>query len=425
MFESSATASPRIMLYSQDGFGLGHMRRTTSIARQLISVRPDASVLTLADSRLGQFFETMPNHDYIKLPSVVKVGPGSWKAVGMPLPFDDVHLMRKDLIRSALLSFRPHILLVDHMPHGAMGELVPALEALRASGTDTRVVLGLRDILDSPTIVRQRWHLEGAYQAVERFYDKVLVYGDRSVFDIAGQYGFSPTTVDRLRYTGYVCTPQQARYPARARAKCLSGTAPGTKLIAVMAGGGADAYPMMRACLEALPAIQAQQPAVMMLNTGPFMPTDLRRDLQNRARAIPGASVAISVSDTLSYLEAADLVVAMCGYNTTMELLRSGRPAILIPRAGPSAEQRTRAELFAERGWVKMLDPTVLDTATLAEMAIASLGGATELHAHARPSLNGLTNAVDELLALLPRAAAVGAPPLRLPTTVLRQAQVA
>jgi predicted glycosyltransferase len=404
MLGSNNSRSPRIMMYSQDGFGLGHMRRTTSIARQILSTRPDACVLTVADSRLGQFFETVPHQDYIKLPSVVKVGPGTWRAVDMPLPFEEVHAMRQDLIRSAVLTFRPHVFLVDHMPHGAMGELLPALAALKGSGADTQVVLGLRDILDAPEVVQRRWQIEGAYDAIERYYDKVLVYGERQIYDMAAHYNLSPTIVDRMRYTGYICTPDQARYPARARAKYLANAAPDTKLIVVMAGGGADAYPMMRACLDALPTIRAQQPVTMMLNTGPFMPTELRRDLQTRARGIPGAQVAISVNDTLSYLEAADLVVAMCGYNTTMELLRSRRPAILIPRAGPSAEQRTRARLFAEQGWVKMLDPDDPGADLLAEMALASLRGDHPSPIGARPNLEGLTTATNELLDFLPRA---------------------
>jgi predicted glycosyltransferase len=398
-----STDNPRIMMYSQDGFGLGHMRRTTSIARQILDAHSDACVLTLADSRLGQFFETTPNHDYIKLPSVVKVGPGQWKAVNLPLPFEEVHAMRKELIRSAVQSFRPHVLLVDHMPHGAMGELLPTLQMLRDTGAATQVVLGLRDILDAPAIVSQRWRAEGAYDAIERYYDMVLVYGERAVFDMAAQYGFSPEITSRMRYSGYVCTPDLARYPDRARAKYTSN--PGTKLITVMAGGGADAYPMMRTSLEALPLIQAQQPAAMLLNTGPFMPADLRRDLQRRARGIPGAHVEMSVSDTLSYVDAADLVIAMCGYNTTMEVLRSGNPAILIPRSGPSAEQLTRAQLFAERGWVKLLHPDHADGARLAEMAIATLSGRDEPPVVARPTLQGLTAAASEILALIPQTA--------------------
>src|SRR5690606_15466159 len=101
---------------------------------------------------------------------------------------------------------------------------------------DTRVVLGLRDILDAPETVRQRWRSEGAYEAIERYYDRVLVYGQREVYDLAEHYGFSPAIAGRLGYTGYICTPRTARYPARARAKYLAGAPAGTKLIVAMAG---------------------------------------------------------------------------------------------------------------------------------------------------------------------------------------------
>jgi predicted glycosyltransferase len=211
MYRQNSQPQPRIMMYSQDGFGLGHMRRTTSIANQIASVRPDSSILTMADSRLGQYFESSQNHDYLKLPSIVKVGPGDWRAVSLPLPFADVHLMRRELIRSAVLSYRPDVLLVDHMPHGAMGELLPTLDALKDSGAHTKIVLGLRDILDAPEVVSTRWRGEGAYEAIERYYDMVLVYGKREVFDLGQQYQFSPAMRERLRYTGYICTPQAPR----------------------------------------------------------------------------------------------------------------------------------------------------------------------------------------------------------------------
>jgi predicted glycosyltransferase len=277
-----------------------------------------------------------------------------------------------------------------------MGELLPTLDLLRTTGAATRVILGLRDILDAPHVVQQRWREEGAYEAIERYYHTVLVYGEQSVFDMAKQYEFSPAITERMHYSGYVCTPDKARYPERARAKYA--TDPATKLIVVMAGGGADAYPMMRTSLEALPHIQKQQKATMLLNTGPFMPADLRRDLQRRARQVPGATVEMSVSDTLSYVEAADLVIGMCGYNTTMEILRSGNPAILIPRSGPSAEQLTRAQLFADRGWVKMMHPDQADSMVLADMALATLTGQDAPPKLARPTLQGIEAAAGAIL---------------------------
>ena len=108
--ESSQQIQPRIMMYSQDGLGLGHMRRTSSIANQIAQVRSDAAILTMADSRLGQFFETSSNHDYLKLPSIRKLGPGQWSPVSLSSPFADVLALRAETIRALNEELAPLIL---------------------------------------------------------------------------------------------------------------------------------------------------------------------------------------------------------------------------------------------------------------------------------------------------------------------------
>lgn len=411
----------RIATYSQDGLGLGHMRRTHLIASQFLGLCPDASVLTLSDSQLGQFFTPAPNHDYLKLPSIVKDGPGQWRAANLTLPFSEVSALRRELIERTVLSFRPQILLVDHMPHGAMGELLPTLAALRASGAETKIVLGLRDILDAPEVVQSRWKIEGAYDAVEQYYDRVLIYGMREVFDLAEQYRFSPRLADRLHYCGYVCESEKqgaaelstgsravrsAKHNAGAalRRRLLTGANACAKLVVAMAGGGADAYPMMRTLVDALPAIQRRQHSFLVLITGPFMPLEMREDLKARAQGLP-VRIITSVDDTNSYLQAADLVVAMAGYNTSVEILQSGKRAIFVPRRGPSAEQRTRAQLFAARGWVDMLDPDELSADTLAPLVVQNLSlGSTSITPY-KPDLQGVHVAAEQLLDLLPAPA--------------------
>ena len=177
-----------MLIYSQDGLGLGHMRRTSLLAAEFLRQVPGASALTLSDSPLGQFFATAPGHDFLKLPSIRKSGPGEWEAVSLSASFRDVLALRRRLIASAVREFDPDILLVDHMPHGAMGELVPALQKLR--NHRAQVVLGLRDVIDNPEVVRRRWTAEGAYEALEEFYDEVLVYGSRDVLDVAREYAW-------------------------------------------------------------------------------------------------------------------------------------------------------------------------------------------------------------------------------------------
>lgn len=393
---------PRMLIYSQDGLGLGHLRRTSALATQFLAARPGASVLTVSDSPLGRFFPMAEDHDYVKLPSIRKAGPGDWRPLSLSMPFPEVLDLRKQLIRGAVASFRPDVVLVDHMPHGAMGELVPALEDL--SGGASRVVLGLRDIVDAPDVVRARWAVEGAYEAVEQYYDEVLVYGSQDVFDVTQEYDWPVAAARRATYCGYVCAPAQLRGVERLRRRTLAGR-PDAQHVVAMAGGGADAHPLFRALLEALPAVDAESPVVLTMVTGPFMPQPLRRDLFSRARGLP-VRLLDTVSDAQNHLAAADLVVAMAGYNTTTEILQLARPALLVPRAGPSAEQRMRARLFAERGWVRWLEPDGLHAGALAGAVLRALEDAAARREQAlpraqRPDLEGRSAAVARLLALL------------------------
>ena len=409
--EDAGATGPRLLVYSQDGLGLGHLRRTSAIATEFLRACPDACVLTVSDSPLGTFFGIAPNQDYLKLPSLVKTGPGAWHSLSLPLPSSELLALRRDLICSAALSFRPDIVLVDHMPHGALGELLPTLDALRS--TPAKLVLGLRDILDAPHVVRRRWQAEGAYAAIEEHYDLVLVYGSRAVFDVAAQYAWTRNAAARLVYCGYVCTPTAARQAGRIRTKGLAlatgapdKTARRTngkaskqppRLVVAMAGGGADAYPLMDALIDALPRIRASHPCALAIITGPFMPDAKRRQLQARAQGQP-VKVRKSVGDIPSYIAAADVVVGMAGYNTTAEILSIGTPAVLVPRAAPSAEQRMRARLFGERGWVQVVDPDDLSPRTLADAVLNALSGSPALEG---PDLAGLEVAVGEILSLL------------------------
>lgn len=390
----------RIAIYSQDGFGLGHMQRTGSIAWEIYRLRSEASILTFSDSLLGQFFPISPHHDYIKLPSIAKESPGVWKATHLRMDFPEILKLRQDLIRNVLLSYAPDIFLVDHMPHGAMGELLPALEALDRAGIPTQNVLGLRDILDSPDVTINRWQIEGAYDVIERYYARILVFGMQDVYDVAEQYQLPENTVKKLYYCGYVSNLDHDRNAYNIRARYLAGQSPDTRLIVVMAGGGADAYSMMSTLIEALPKVLEEQPCVLTVITGPFMPVELIADLERRAGRLP-IQMLEAVTDSLSYISAADLVIAMAGYNTSVEILRMKTPAILIPRAGPSAEQRTRARLFAERQWVDMIDPDQLTSENLAQCISAHLMHPNRSKPSILPNISGAAVAAKHTLAVL------------------------
>ena len=192
-----------------------------------------------------------------------------------------------------------------------------------------------------------------------------------------------------------VCTPEAPTHPKRVRSRHLAGVRGGGLLVA-MAGGGADAYELMSTLLDSVTEIRASQPCALLLVTGPFMPESERDDLKRRARRLR-VHVRTTVSDPLSYVAAADLVVSMAGYNTTMEVLRLGTPALLVPRRGPSSEQRMRARRFAAQGWLSMLDPDELSAGRLASAVLDALSSASPRPAGTGPDLGGLDRAVDHL----------------------------
>jgi predicted glycosyltransferase len=391
----SAPAQPRLLVYSQDGLGLGHLRRTTLLVTEFLAATPGATALTISDSPLGQFFSTDIGHDYLKLPSIRKTGPGDWRPLSLSLSFSEVLRLRREVIRSAVTSFQPDVLLVDHMPHGAMGELVPTLEAIESS--PIRVVLGLRDILDAPATIRQRWRLEGAFEAVDRHYHDVLVYGSQDVFDVAHEYDWPATASSKLRYCGYVCAPLVPSASRDDIRTTYMGSPDQGDLVVAMAGGGADGDALFASLLQAVPAVLEYRRCTFVIVTGPFLPSDKRRELLEMAKDLP-VHVIPTVRNSLALLDAADLVVAMAGYNTTVEILSLGRRALLVPRAGPSAEQKLRARLFAERGWIAWLPPESLSGSTLANALLDQLHGGASATTVDGLDMSGRSAAVQHLL---------------------------
>lgn len=397
------STEPRLLIYSQDGLGLGHLRRTSLLAAEFLAAQPGASVLTISDSPAGEFFSTAPGHDYLKLPSIRKVRPRVWTPLELSLPFDEVQALRTDVIRTAALSFKPDVLLVDHMPHGAMGELFPTLEALE--GSPVRMVLGLRDILDAPVTVSRVWQEEGAFDAVERHFHDVLVYGSRDVFDVAAEYAWPPELSTRLRYCGYVCAPPSSSPVEPVRRRFL-GDVPGGELVVAMAGGGADAQPLFDVLLSAVPELVSDRRIVVVIVTGPFLRKADRDELERKARGLP-VHLIQTVDDSLNYLGAADLIVGMAGYNTTAEVLSLANRALLVPRAGPSAEQQMRASRFAERGWIRWLPAPSLSPKALADEMVRALDTPPAPPSVA-PDLRGRERAAAHLLAGLNGHAAAG-----------------
>lgn len=385
----------RIMMYSHDGFGLGHVKRNTNIATRFVAECPGSSVLMLVGCPYGAMFELPAGVDYLKLPSIIKVATGEWRSRGLHISAEQTKAIRSATIQNAVEQFEPDLLLVDHVPIGVWGELLPTLQFLQSQTVRPKIVLGLRDILDAPEVVESAWRKDDTYDAIDRYYDHIFVYGDEKVFDTAAHYRLGDAGSGKVHYCGYLTSTA----PFADNPQLRHGLPPNhNKLVVVVGGGGYDAYPMMAKCIEAWPLMGNTEVPNGILITGPLMPPEQRAALQSAAKGFP-VRVLNHVEDSRSYISAANLVVTMAGYNALLESLRLRKKTLVIPRSGPSAEQRMRSQVFSALGLVQWLDP---DTTSSAEVARAIRANVeNESDPPAAPHMDGATNTVRRMRELI------------------------
>lgn len=340
------TLGMKILMYSHDSYGLGHLRRTLALAEAFIEHDPDTSVLILTGSTVSGTFRMSRGIDVVKLPSVVKVANGVYEPSRMSIEFEHLRKLRSRLILSAAESFGPHAFVVDKAPLGMKRELARTLELFRDERPSVLTVLGLRDVMDDPDRVRRHWRDGRIAEAIDRLYDLVLIYGPREVYDPLPEYGLPDAILYRSYYVGYVGRSPALEEAPDAGSRCGH--------VLVTAGGGGDGLHLIENYLEGLRTPSPSFGSIVV--TGPLMDEESKRKVDRLAQGLR-VRVFEFRADMEHLIQRARVVVSMGGYNTTTELLASRKPALIIPRVEPRVEQLIRAERLASLGLVDMIHP--------------------------------------------------------------------
>ena len=267
-------AATKVCIYSHDTFGLGHLRRNLAIADQLLRSESPFEVWLLTGSPVIRQWNLPAGLHVQPLPPVIKTGAERYAARASGQLFGLTKGYREALIMKLVEEQRPEVFLVDHAPAGMNGELLSTLALIRNEIPETRTVLGLRDILDSPESVRRTWQEQDVHALIEHAYDDVFVYGSERLFDVVSAYGLSANVAQRVKYCGYVVGRsrfEQLQIAAGGNVcwdRRCSGERP---VVLVTAGGGGDGYFLMRAYLQGLCAGAAND-FYSVIVTGPLMP---------------------------------------------------------------------------------------------------------------------------------------------------------
>ncbi len=348
----------RLFLYSHDGLGLGHLRRNLAIAREIANLEPGASILLATGTDEFSHIGLPGNIDILKLPALRKVSNGRYTARYLQIPSADILALRSTLLTTAIQMFRPSVMLVDKHPVGVNGELCEALDVLLETGG--RTVLGLRAILDDRATVLKEWTNQQINDVILKYYDRVLIYGDRNVFDPVTEYGFPLTTAGLTQFCGYVVNRLHEERPDEHKLPFLINNSQKQPTVLATPGGGEDGFRILKTFINAAMG----EPWKGIVVTGPMMPDDKRKILMEYA-AEAGVSFYVTVPNLDEWFGYVDALVCMGGYNTIVEAVFKGTPTVCIPRTYPRTEQLIRARAFEKPGLIRALEPERLNIHSL------------------------------------------------------------
>jgi predicted glycosyltransferase len=344
----ASSRSKRVLIYSHDSFGLGHVSRCRTIANALVEADESVSVLILSGSPMIGSYEFHSGIDFVRVPGVVKQLSGEYDSANLRVGVEHTMEMRTRIIRDTADIFRPDLFIVDKEPLGLRGEVGPALHLLKERGTP--LVLGLRDVMDDPAALAQEWERKKIVPALRDLYDEIWIYGLPQINKPLTGIDVPPSVRHKMVYTGYLHRelPLHADIPHEIEEI-------DRPFILVTSGGGGDGEDLVDWVLAAYEH-DPNIPYGAVIVFGPFMSATARESFKDRAAKFKNIRTLTFTNNLGALMQRAAGVVAMGGYNTFCEILSFDKRAIIVPRTKPRLEQFIRARAARNIGLVEMLD---------------------------------------------------------------------
>lgn len=348
---------PGLLIYCQHSVGIGHLTRSFAIAAALAS---RFQVTFLNGGPVPEGIPVPAGVEVIDLPPLGMTTDGH-ALVGREgiADIDDARHRRRAAILEAFERVRPAVLLVELFPFGRKKfafELLPLLKHVRARHPDTVVVSSLRDILVASRRDQQH-HDDRAEWICRRYFDAVLVHADPQLARLEDTFRPRRALTTPVHYTGLVVPELRAtpvpRWPERP--------------ILVSAGGGIVGFPLFRCAILAHSMLDPLSAPPLRIIAGPFLPEGEWQELQGLVATHPRITLERAVPDLIAEMRGAAVSLSQCGYNTALDIVRAGVPALVVPYgAEREDEQRNRAQRLAQLGVMRCLPESQLTPATLA-----------------------------------------------------------
>jgi predicted glycosyltransferase len=384
--------SRRILCFVQHLLGIGHVRRSAAIVRQLLAGGHTVEVL------YGGFpvgVADFGNAAFTQLPPVKAANTAYTHLIdsaGAPLS-PALSAERLALMLARLAAFAPDVLMMEMFPFGRRqlrGELIPLLEQARAMSPKPVLVSSVRDVLiPRRDPAKDRWMAATANQ----LFDHIIVHADPQFIQLADTFAFADLLTVPLHYSGYVVERESA-------ATDDVGT---EEEVLVSTGGGQTGEPLLKAALAAR-RLGAAAGLPWRLRAGPNLPAATFERLRAEAATLPNTILECAQADFPARLRHCALSISQAGYNTAMDILAAGCRAIVVPLAGDDqTEQTYRAERLAARGAFRLLPTDAATPDALRALINTALTTPKPTQNGLALDLDGSTHTAQVLAQLAPR----------------------
>ncbi|GMT99605.1 glycosyltransferase [Corallococcus caeni] len=319
---SSGPPQKRALFYVFDaGTGVGHLRRLSSIARQL---QGRFSCLVVTGHRAAAHWFVPEECEYVHLPSWDSLLEAKARYWGREpfVAFDKRRAirLRREILRGVVRGFQPDAIFVDHLPLGAEEELSTILKNTRC-----RKYFVTRGVLNETEDLRRLILGSKAHHYLMTQYDRIFVAADSKVVDFARQYNLPPELRAKTLHTGYVAQGISPELIARARAD--RGLGDDDVWVVASAGGGQMGERLIAGCLELASKFKNVAFDIVMGPRSKLTWPDPHRTVIVRERLHLHKEAA-----HMPYLNAsADLVISSGGYNTLQEALQGKANILCFP----------------------------------------------------------------------------------------------
>lgn len=354
--DASAREDCRVLIYSHDSFGLGHLRRCRAIAHSLVGKYNKLSVLILSGSPIIGSFDFRARVDFVRVPGVIKLRNGDYTALSLHMDIEKTMELRGSIIQHTADVFDPDIFIVDKEPLGLRGEVAETLRMLKKRGT--HLVLGLRDVMDEPALLVPEWERKNVLPALEELYDEIWIYGLPQFYDPLTGIDLPESVRRKITYTGYL------RYGVPDAAASVPTAITDKPYYLVTAGGGGDGEALIDWVLRAYESGE-EIPHRALIVFGPFMQNDAQDKFLARIEKLANVDAIVFDAHIEHLMKNAVGVIAMGGYNTFCEILSFNKPGVIIPRTKPRLEQYIRASRAQELGLMSLLNDDGVRDASL------------------------------------------------------------